>query len=349
MEKRTRKHIIFWLVYFSFEIYIEYAWIKQDFKLLPWYEVLGISTLTESLLLLAKLPLSYVVAKNINASVEHKGKVWANLLHIFLAYTVAVAVYVFFVFSIFYPKIYKLPIPETDHLMNRSLSGFLDLTFAAGVFFAVFQYFQHQKWKLKETELINERIAAELNLIKSQTNPHFLFNTLNSLYALARKNSPDTQEGILKLSNLLRYLLYEASSSTVFILREISIIKDYIELEQLRWGNKVNVKFTIDADSGDTEIIPSILLQLVENAFRHGVGESRFDSCVLIDLSLKKSFLKFSICNSAEEPKLKSENNIGLRNLKRLIELSYTNYQFNCELLDNKFMVTLNIALDEKN
>ncbi|MGF2412289.1 MAG: sensor histidine kinase, partial [Ferruginibacter sp.] len=346
MKSENRKHIIFWLCYVVFEIYVEYAYLLRDFKQTPWYEVVWISTRTESLLLLLKIPLAYVVVNSVHNLVENQKKVFGSLLRIFFSYAIAIAIYVYFVFNIVYPLIYKLPVSEDDTLGNRSLMVFLDLTFAAVVFFAVFQYFQHQKWKLKERELVNERIVAELNLIKAQTNPHFLFNTLNSLYALARKNSPDTQHGILKLSNLLRYLLYEASANAVLIKREINVIQDYIELEQLRWGNKVDVKFSIAVDCENTEIIPSILLQLVENAFKHGAGESRFNSFIFIDLRLSNEFLQFTIRNSAEEEKPKSENSLGLKNLKRLIDLSYSDYHFNCELLNNEFLVELNIALD---
>lgn len=315
---------------------------------LPWYEVLWISTRTEIILFTLKLPLSYILIRQVTAVVENQGKLLKRLGCIAGAYIMATVIDVVYVFYIFYPKIYKLPIPENDTLSSRGLSSFLDLLFASGVFFAVFQYFQHQKWKLRERELINARMLAELRLIKSQTNPHFLFNTLNTLYALSRKQSPHTPEGLMKLSNLLRFLLYEASENVITISRELSIIQDYIELEKLRWGEKVNINLSIDIDTEHEEIIPTILLQLVENAFKHGTEESRFNSYIFIQVKLEDSFLRFKMRNSAEAEKPHSEVGMGLKNFKRLIDLSYSNYHFLSELKNNEFLVELNIALNDR-
>lgn len=320
----------------------------MDIKLPHWYQVLWITTETELLRLLVKIPLSYIVVRQIIALMEGRGKVILRLAYMLAAYAVCITGYVILVFFVFYPQIYKVPIPAVETYDSWSLSGFLDLTFAVGIFFAVMLYFKYQQWKFRETELINERISAELKLIKSQTNPHFLFNTLNSLYALSRKNSQQVPAGILKLSNLLRFLLYEASENGVLLVREISTIQDYIELERLRWGNKVKVDFNVELDSENAIIIPSILLQLVENAFKHGVGESRFGSYVYIDLKLADSQLVFAVRNSAEEPGQPTGKSIGLKNLQRLIELSYTNYAFTSGIKEGEFSVFLNIPLNER-
>ncbi|WP_460558010.1 sensor histidine kinase [Ferruginibacter profundus] len=295
-----------------------------------------------------KIPLSYIVVRQVTSLMEGRKKLFLRLSGIIISYIAAVAGYVFLIFFVFYPGLYKVPVPSNESYSSWALSGFLDLTFAVGIFFSIFQYFQYQKWKLRETQLINERVSAELKLIKSQTNPHFLFNTLNSLYALSRKNSEAVPAGILKLSNLLRFLLYESSENGVLLSREIGIVQDYIELEQMRWGEKVRVIFTKRNGSRDAEIIPSVLLQLVENAFKHGVGESRFDSYIHIDLELADSCLFFTVKNSAEEAKEPDEKSLGLKNLKRLIELSYSNYHFSSRLQKNEFTVELKIALNER-
>ncbi len=348
MTNDTKRHIIFWLAYFAFEVYIEYAWVRQDLNLLHWYQVAWITFQTEFLRLLVKIPLSYIVVRQAGALMEGKKKLLLRLFRMVAAFAAAIAGYVYLVFFVFYPKIYKVPVPANESYASWSLSGFLDLTFAVCIFFAIFQYFQYQKWKLRENELINERISAELKLIKSQTNPHFLFNTLNSLYALSRKNSQAVPAGILKLSNLLRFLLYEASENGVLLSKEISIVQDYIELEQMRWGDKVKVNFVKKLNTPDAQIIPSILLQLVENAFKHGVGESRFNSYIEIELELSGYTLHFRVRNSAEEVKPPGEKGLGLKNLSKLIDLSYANYQFSHEWKNSEFLVDLKIALDER-
>lgn len=201
----------------------------------------------------------------------------------------------------------------------------------------------------KEQELREEKRIAELNFLKAQSNPHFLFNTLNNLYGLARKNNPNTAPSILKLSNLMRYILHECSSPSIPLEQEIQIIEDYISLEKLRYDDRLKLNFKQDIDDPEQSIAPLILLPFVENAFKHGAGESRFEIKINIDLRLQEGQLYFHLDNSCDEESTFDSKGIGLKNVKRQLDLIYGDqYSLDIQPGPSTFSVTLNIQLHGK-
>jgi sensor histidine kinase YesM len=168
-----------------------------------------------------------------------------------------------------------------------------------------------------------EKRAAELNFLKAQTNPHFLFNTLNNLYGLARKQDENTAPAIMKLANLMRYILYECQSEYIPISQEIEIIQAYIELEKLRYDDSLKVHFIQEIDDMQHTIAPLILLPFVENAFKHGAGENRFGTQINIKLAVVKGKLNFSINNSIDQELKEVNEGVGLENVKRQLDLIY--------------------------
>lgn len=203
--------------------------------------------------------------------------------------------------------------------------------------------------KLKETAqyLLIEKQAAELNYLKSQTNPHFLFNTLNNIYALARDKSDLAPESILRLSKILRFMLYETSGDYIIIEEELKIIKDYIALEKLRYDEVLRINLNSSIDDLKQRIPPLLLIPLVENAFKHGVSETRDFPFIDIQLSLNKQQLTFSVLNSTETHLNESgiKENIGLTNLRRQLELLYTDYHLAIEQKEVTFTAELKINL----
>jgi LytS/YehU family sensor histidine kinase len=192
-----------------------------------------------------------------------------------------------------------------------------------------------------------EKQEAELNYLKSQTNPHFLFNTLNNIYSLARDKSDLAPESILRLSKMLRYMLYETGGAFIAIEQELKIINDYIALEKLRYDESLRVNFNHDVEDMKQALPPLLLIPLVENAFKHGVSETRSNPFVDIHLSVNKRQLLFIVKNSIEsvsgEPVEKA--NIGLANLRRQLELLFTDYQLNVQQGNGVFTATLKINL----
>lgn len=186
-----------------------------------------------------------------------------------------------------------------------------------------------QKWQTDETlrrELDRQRINTELSYLKAQINPHFFFNTLNNIYALTNLDVKKAQEALLKLSRMMRYVLYENQKNETLLSKEVKFIEDYIELMKLRMTEKVKLKVEIDIPKHDLVIAPMLILPFLENCFKHGVS-SQHESEILIKLEVMGNTVFFETRNhlfptSQESPEA-HENGIGLANTQRRLSLIY--------------------------
>ncbi|MFT3908241.1 MAG: histidine kinase [Ferruginibacter sp.] len=348
MNKRIFHHIVFWFLYLMFEVYVEFAWIRSSFAKLSWQHVYFIALSTELLTLVIKIPLSYCIIYMIRQFYEKQKSILLMAGCILGAFIVAVLIYRPVVVYIIYPYLYHEKSPESLYNINRCINSFLDLIFIVGVAFALKQYRYQLKWREIEKSLTTQKLTAELNFLKAQTNPHFLFNTLNNIYALARKKSDDTADVVMKLSKLLRFMLYESQKTTIPIIDEIHVLDDYIELEKIRYDEKLKLTFTKSMDNESQMIAPLILLPFVENAFKHGASESRFSSYINIGLKLQQGELFFFIENSkSENLVIVQPENIGLNNIRRQLELLYPDHNLDIESNANRFTVSLKINLDK--
>lgn len=196
-------------------------------------------------------------------------------------------------------------------------------------------------------QLAIEKKEAELNYLKSQTNPHFLFNTLNNIYSLARDKSDLAPESILRLSKILRYMLYETGGEYISVEQELKIVGDYLALEKLRYDESLRINFNYDVEDMKQALPPLLLIPLVENAFKHGVSETRGQPFVDIHLSVRNRQLSFTVKNSTELSGVDREikENIGLSNLRRQLELLYTDYNLAVEPGNSVFTSILKINL----
>jgi two-component system LytT family sensor kinase len=218
----------------------------------------------------------------------------------------------------------------------------------AVIFFGILRHtYNYRKLRLDAQQLKIEKQEAELNYLKSQTNPHFLFNTLNNIYSLSRDKSDLAPESILRLSKILRYMLYETAGEYIAIEQELKIISDYIELEKLRYDESLSINFNYDIEDMKQSLPPLLLIPLVENAFKHGASETRSRPFVDIHLSVKHRQLILAVKNSIDETSSsqKVKENIGLSNLKRQLELLYTDYDFSFGPGESEFTATLKINL----
>lgn len=207
--------------------------------------------------------------------------------------------------------------------------------------------YHYRKLKISAQQLRIEKQGAELNYLKSQTNPHFLFNTLNNIYSLARDKSDLAPESILRLSKILRFMLYETSGDFIAIEQEIKIITDYIDLEKLRYDDSLRVNFNHNVEDMKQALPPLLLIPLVENSFKHGVSETRNKPFVDIHLSVKNRQLLLVVKNSTEDYAIDEsiKENIGLSNLRRQLELLYTDYHLSVKRETSVFIATLKINL----
>jgi sensor histidine kinase YesM len=220
---------------------------------------------------------------------------------------------------------------------------------AGGVFlFGIVRHiYNYQKLKQAAQQLRIEKQDAELNYLKSQTNPHFLFNTLNNIYSLARDKNDLAPESILRLSKILRYMLYETGGAFIAIEQELKIMEDYISLEKLRYDESLRINFNYDVEDMKQSLPPLLLIPLVENAFKHGVSESRGNPFVDIHLSIKNRQLFFLVKNSDEMigSDATVKENIGLANLRRQLELLYNDFNLSASRNQNVFTASLKINL----
>ncbi len=229
---------------------------------------------------------------------------------------------------------------SAEHQMSYSVGSI----FFFGIIRHVYNYI---KLKQSTQQLQIEKQQAELNYLRSQTNPHFLFNTLNNIYSLARDKSDLAPESILRLSKILRFMLYETSGDYIAVEQEIKIISDYIELEKLRYDDTLRINFNHDIEDMKQALPPLLLMPLVENAFKHGVSETRGQPFIDIHFSVSNRHLTFVVKNSSEnlQDGTTVKENIGLSNLRRQLVLLYTDYSLNVDQAGFSFTATLKINL----
>ncbi|SDL15111.1 Histidine kinase [Siphonobacter aquaeclarae] len=170
--------------------------------------------------------------------------------------------------------------------------------------------------------LEQEKTRAELDLLRQQLNPHFFFNTLNNLYSLTLKQSPDAPESILQLSDLMRYVIYRGKEEQVAIQEEVQYLRDYLRLQQLRLRLPLALKVSVELDDEQQPISPLLLIVPVENAFKHGIEPAAESASLTITLRCRKGQLFFRCENSVEEQPGET-GGIGLENLRRRLELLY--------------------------
>ncbi len=216
------------------------------------------------------------------------------------------------------------------------------------IFFVIVRnIYNNIRLREKNSQLKMEKKEAELNYLKAQTNPHFLFNTLNNIYSLARDKNDLAPESILRLSKILRFMLYETGDDFIAIDDELKIVTDYIALEKLRYDDSLLVTLNANIENEKQPLPPLLLIPLVENAFKHGVSETRNKPFVDIHLTVKQQQLLFTVKNSIEEVTTTQEvkENIGLSNLRRQLALLYKDYDLSVGQKNAVFTSTLRINL----
>lgn len=203
----------------------------------------------------------------------------------------------------------------------------LETNFMVGIAFAI-RFYKIWIKQQEEKHLIEKKnLENELNLLRTQLHPHFLFNTMNNLYALSLENTTKTSEGIAKISDLLRAVLYECNEREILLDKEITLVRNYIDLEKMRYGNRLQLDFSVTGNTADWSIAPMVLFTFVENCFKHGCSLDPEKPFVRISLDANEKAMTFVVSNTA--PKLekvrssKQGGGIGLNNVKKRLEILY--------------------------
>ncbi len=343
---RFLKHLLFWLLYLLFEATIEFIWIKSSYSSISELARFGIAIRVELLLLIPKIFLTYTLSKVLLSFRERKNLIRLILL-VLILFLLSLFLYRLISLTIILPYIYEEAEQNTYSIL-RLLTNSIDLVAVTGIFQMIKLYLYQLKTAQNEKVLIKAKLEAELNYLKSQTNPHFLFNTLNNIYGLSRKNPELSSDAIMKLSKVLRFMIYGTRKESILIEEEMEVIRNYIEIEKLRYANKLDLKLEVDIQSNAAVITPLILLPLVENAFKHGVAESTANAHIYISCIIdKENNLLFTVNNSKEiGTEVQPTEGIGLANIKRQLHLLYSNYQLNILENDDLFEVKLHINLN---
>lgn len=347
--KKLSLHTLFWLAYIIQDALLVYTWIGPLLQPMTESKLIGVSFLSATVMVIPKLIIGYFI---LNVSfikiLQQTEKMSRIVIEILIMLFVSLLVYRVLSMYLVNPYIYEGRLKPVGLLDLRSiLMSLMDIGAVVGLL--CFIKFVRIQVSVKEREknIIREKLETELKFLRNQTNPHFLMNTLNNIYALARRKSDETPEVVMKLSEMLRYILYEAGEKKINLMDEVKVLEDYLELEKMRYSERLQVSFEKEIDDDSYEITPLLLLPFVENAFKYGISETRFESFVRIRLTVSDHHLSFCIENSKDDQALaRPSTQIGLNNVRRQLELMYRDYQLEVVNESQLFKALLTIKLD---
>lgn len=346
--KRFLLHVLFWFCYFLLYAYESFLWDKGVLPTWPLFHLLQVSVTASLFDLIPQIIFSYyLIYYATNNIVKRKGSLVINIFEIAAVFFLCILIARCLTNYVELPYVYKSPklrVPLFE--IKRVFGAMVNIGFASGLMFSIKSVLSQLNAKEREKNLIKEKLETELKFLKNQTNPHFLLNTLNNIYALARKKSYDTAEAVMRLSELLRFMLYESNNNQIKLTEEIKVLEDYLELETMRYDERLSVSFQKEIDNDNYKITPLLLLPFLENAFKHGISEIRFESFINIFIKVNNGCLNFKIENNKDSNENDtSVNNIGLVNIKRQLQLTYNDYNLAVENDNDVFKVNLSVNL----
>ncbi len=321
LEVSKFKYLIFGVIIFAFSASTS-SW---------YYTTKSELFITFGIRVVLQISLAFVIIELLIRHLLNKGKTVAFVLTItatlLVFYIVCNFIFIYY-FEPTFPKTYVNYLKRFEdasflgRLTNISefISKSLYLLYPT-LLLLVFKLYAEKQHLLKLNE---QKRTAELVALKNQLNPHFLFNTLNNLYALALKKSDNTAKVIQKLSHILDYILYRCNDEYVTLDKEIDLIENYLSLEKIRYADRVKISFSKNV-TGQEKIAPLLLITFVENAFKHGVVNEMDQASININISKKGEQLEFKVRNSKPQvlEKLSTKESIGLKNIRKQLELLY--------------------------
>jgi sensor histidine kinase YesM len=241
------------------------------------------------------------------------------------------------------PRLYSLSGNLKSRLYENLISDFF-LVLTGAAFKLIFDYLRMQQ---RLADVAKEKAETELNFLKSQINPHFLFNSLNAVYFLIHKDNSEARGALHKFSEMLRYQLYEVNDNRIPIEKEIHYLKDYMDLQQLRKDEKYAVQFNCSPEVRGFSIEPLLLIPFVENAFKHISHHSDQTNYVTVEMNRVNGMFNFSVANSKDNQRTtETHGGIGMNNVKRRLELLYPGkHELKVDETDTHFILELNLHL----
>ena len=324
------------------------------------YSIIGLHILVWSVLLV--VPTLFLAGERI-MGLRHSYFLYSNIYHIFLFYLNAhlfyprlfnrkywwlyILVIAFLIWASYRAKLFFL---RFDPSFQLTSANFGVLFFPPLVFFALSLIYalllDRIRMEQKERELKTETLAAELKSLRSQISPHFLFNMLTSMVALARQKSDLLEPSLIRLSDQLRYMLYDSGKEKILLEEEINHIKDYVSLQQLRFGDDVTVNLEVINECSGCYIEPMLLIPFIENAFKHGIGMVS-NAFINITLIAKENKLFFEVTNNYNPANQSKDHSsgIGLLNVKNRLELLYKG-KYKLKIADENEIYSVQLKID---
>lgn len=346
-RNRILGHVLFWVLYLAY-FTLSYASFRDNY----------LQSFTEVFCTLpTKMGATYLTLYWLIPRFLDQKKYWAFTIW-FLLVAVAIGYLDRWIIHLYYVPKYlpnydyaTYPMLHFGKALQRTTNVYT-IVFAAAAIKLIKRNYQNEKIA---QELSREKLDAELKFLKAQIHPHFLFNTLNTLYSLTLQNSPRSAEVVLKLSNLLDYMLYDCNVPRISLRKEVNQVKNLIELERLRYSDRLEVDFTLTGDVKNQQVPPLLMLPFIENAFKHGVSKKTEDAFIHIDLRVKEDTLILRVENSSSPDDNGSQEKeytkgIGLRNVRRRLDLIYGPEKYDLQVFNEEdtFMIVLRIPLTQK-
>jgi two-component system, LytTR family, sensor histidine kinase AlgZ len=332
-------HLLFWCIYLTFNIY-QASFFSQH-RGYDWSRGLMFTGIQFAFTFTVAY-LNYFIF--LPRFLNHK-KIWRYILEFIIPFGILIA------FRVFLQRYMMADSPRAEffhsHMYVIQVAAItLFITAFVGMLRFAVDWFELEA---RKREVENEKLFAELNFLRAQINPHFLFNTLNNLYYLAYSKSDNTTEVISRLSQMMRYMIYESNHEKVLLSKEIEYMQNYISLEQLRLNNQVPIEFTLEGETENIWIAPLIFITFLENAFKHGVSTKNNGAWVNISIRMNGKQCTYRVENSKQAAATDSKegkSGIGLQNVQRRLELSYPDqHQLKVEDTPDQYAVQLDITL----
>jgi len=332
-------HLSFWCVYLSFSVYQISSYRRREVDFSSAF--MFASTQVIFNMIVAYMNFFYQLPRFLV-----RKKIWLYLIEFFIPFTILIILRVmlqrYMIDGYTYQeKYFYSPV----YVVQLVVITIFIVVFVSMLRFAV-DWFE---FEAKKKAVENEKLTAELNFLKAQINPHFLFNTLNNLYYLAYSKSENTTEVVARLSQMMRYMIYDSNAPRVLMSKEIEYIESYISLERLRLNNQIPIDLKIEGDVNTALITPFILITFLENAFKHGVTNNNPNSWVKILVKVEGNQCLYTVSNSkiaSAQLDNGGKSGIGLQNVHRRLELSYpSQYELKVNDTTDQYTVQLKLTL----
>src|SRR5687768_10128330 len=321
-------HVLFWL---SCLIYEAFIWGMVDGE---YIERLAFSSIELPIKIIAAYFTLYYIIDKLLLPRKYTLFVFVLVLSMLVFGITLLTISYYTVYPTFYPQGLQVPVLYFPKILIAIFSIYSVVAIVASYHLGK-HWYNHQ---LASEQLEKEKLESELKLLKSQINPHFLFNTLNNLYALAINQSKRTPETVHKLSELMSYMLYDSNQNEVSLKKELHYIENYISLEKLRYESRLDISVNVYSDLDGIMIAPLMILPFIENCFKHGVSKQITHSWIRIDISTNDNMLDIKIENSKNPDEVNNKkpiSGIGLQNVRKRLELIYPN-RYHLDVFDEE-------------